>query len=126
MEVVLMASAIEVKNIDKPDERRDFPHGHLELSAIGDVTLGRATFEPGWQWSKSVKDIAGTDSCQVLHKTYVISGRMHIKHEDGTEADVGPGDFFVLQPGHDAWTVGDEPVIAFDFSAGIDEYALRR
>jgi hypothetical protein len=121
-----MTSTIEVKNVDKPDERRDFPNGHIEVNKIGDTSLGRATFQPGWQWSKAVRPLAGTESCQVLHKSYIESGRMHIAHEDGTEADLGPGDFFVCQPGHDAWVVGDESCVAFDFSSGVEDYAVRR
>lgn len=119
-------AGIEVKNVEKADERRDFPRGHVEVNKIGNVLLGRATFEPGWRWSESVKPIVGTDSCQILHYTYVQSGRLHIRLDDGTEADVGPGDFAVIQPGHDAWVVGDEPCVAFDFSSDAESYAAPR
>jgi hypothetical protein len=117
---------IQIKNVDKADERRDFPRGHVEINKIGNVLLGRATFEPGWRWSESVKPIVGTDSCQVLHHTFFQSGRMRIRMDDGSEAEAGPGDFAVIQPGHDAWVVGDEPCIAFDFSSDAEQYAAPR
>ena len=106
-----------------PDETRKFDRGHVELLTIGDVVLGRATFEPGWIWSECVKPLAGTDSCEVHHNGYILSGRMHILMDDGTEMEVGEGDFFVCPPGHDAWTIGDRPCIALDFSTGIAAYA---
>jgi mannose-6-phosphate isomerase-like protein (cupin superfamily) len=111
------------KNIDKADETRQFPNGHLDVVQVGDVTFGRATFEPGWKWSESVKPVAGTDLCMVHHNGYVVSGNLHIVMEDGTEVDVGPGDVFVCPPGHDAWVLGDEACVALDFAAGIATYA---
>jgi mannose-6-phosphate isomerase-like protein (cupin superfamily) len=117
---------IEVKTIDKPDERRDFPRGHLEVMNLTGLTFGVATFEPGWRWSDSVAPIAGTESCQIHHNCYVAQGRMHLRMDDGSEAEVGPGDVFVCPPGHDAWTVGDEPCVVYDFAGGAAEYAKAR
>lgn len=114
---------IEVKSIDKPDERRDFPRGHLEVCNLTGLTFGMATFEPGWKWSDSVKPIAGTELCEVQHYGLVLKGTLHIRMRDGSEADVGPGDLMVVPPGHDAWVVGDEQVLAYDFSSGIADYA---
>ena len=74
--------------------------------------------------SEHVKPLAGTDSCQAPHTGYVLSGRMGVRMDDGAEAEVGPGDAFVISPGHDAWTVDDEPCILLDFS-GMDQYAKR-
>lgn len=113
----------EIKSIDKPDERRDFPRGHLELLNMTGLVFGRATFEPGWRWTESLKDIAGTELCEVHHNGYIVQGRMRIRMRDGSEGEVGPGDVFVVPPGHDAWVVGDEPVVAFDFAGGIGVYA---
>jgi hypothetical protein len=113
----------EVKSIEKPDERRDFPRGHLEVVNLTGLVFGKATFEPGWRWTESVKDIAGTDLCQVHHNGYVVQGRMRISSEDGAEQEVGPGDVFVVPPGHDAWVLGDEACVVFDFAGGIGEYA---
>ncbi|GAA2404921.1 cupin domain-containing protein [Nonomuraea africana] len=114
---------IEVKSIDKPDERRDFPNGHLDVCSLSGLSFGVATFEPGWRWSESVKPIAGTESCEVHHNGFVVSGRMRIRMNDGAEAEVGPGDVFVCTPGHDAWVVGDEQVVLYDFAGGAAEYA---
>ena len=110
------------KNLNSPDETRSFDHGKMEVVELGNVTVGRATFEPGWRWSEHVKPIAGTDSCQVPHVGYIISGRLGIAMDDGTEQEFGPDEAFVIPPGHDGWVVGDEPCIALDF-AGADEYA---
>ncbi|MBN6058433.1 cupin domain-containing protein [Nonomuraea sp. RK-328] len=114
---------IEVKSIDKPDERRDFPMGHLEVCNLTGLTFGVATFEPGWRWSASVKPIAGTESCEIHHNGFVAKGRLRIRMDDGTEAEIGPGEVFVAPPGHDAWVVGDEAAIVFDFAGGAAEYA---
>ncbi|GAA1014224.1 cupin [Acrocarpospora pleiomorpha] len=117
---------IEVKSIDKPDERRDFPLGHLEVCNLTGLSFGVATFEPGWCWSESVKSIAGTELCETRHNGFVVTGRMRFRMNDGTEAEVGPGDVFVCPPGHNAWVVGDEPAIVYDFAGGAAEYAKAR
>jgi mannose-6-phosphate isomerase-like protein (cupin superfamily) len=110
------------KNIDTPHERRNFKdHGYLDVVTLGDFTIGRGVFEPGWRWSDDVKPIAGTDSCQVHHTGFVLSGRMTMRFDDGTEVTVGPGDVMDIDPGHDAWTVGDETCVLLD--TGIAAYA---
>jgi hypothetical protein len=82
------------------------------------------TFEPGWKWSECVKPVVGTDSCQVHHVGVVQAGRLHITHEDGTEADIGPGDAYVIEPGHDASVVGDQTFVALEFEGrAAEEYA---
>jgi quercetin dioxygenase-like cupin family protein len=111
-------AGLEVKNLGSPDETRPFAdRGRAEVVTVGGQTILRGTFEPGWRWSEHVKPIAKTDSCQAAHTAYVLSGRMHIRMDDGTEREVGPGDVFVCAPGHDAWIVGDEPCTLVDFSA---------
>jgi uncharacterized cupin superfamily protein len=117
-----MAKAI-VKRFSSADETRPFRgHGHVDVLKIGDGTVMRGVFEPGWKWSADVKPIAGTETCQVLHSGYVLSGRMHIVMDEGQEVDVGPGDYVLCPPGHDAWTVGDEPCVMLDV-AGAATYA---
>ena len=96
--------------------------GQLELVDSGSGFVGRATFESGWKWSEHVKPIAGTDSCEAAHMGYVLSGRMHVVMNDGSSADFGPGDVMVAPPGHDAWTVGNEPCIVIDWQ-GVKDYA---
>jgi quercetin dioxygenase-like cupin family protein len=105
-------------------ERRPFKDGkgHLEVVETGTGMVGRATFEPGWKWSKHVKPIAGTDSCQAAHMGYVLSGRMHLLMDDGTEDEFGAGDVMIAPPGHDAWTLGNEACVMVDWQ-GVADYA---
>ena len=114
------------KSLDTPEETRPFNDGmgKLELVNIGAGPVGRATFQPGWQWSKHVKPIAKTDSCQAPHMGYFIAGRMKIVMDDGEEMEFGPGDFMCAAPGHDAWIVGDEPCVFIDWQ-GFADYAKR-
>lgn len=112
----------EAKNLGTPDEIRKFDKGFMEIVEVHGQQVGRATFEPGWRWSECVKPIAGTDSCQVEHLGYVLSGRMHVEFDDGTTVEVGPGDFAHMQPGHDAWILGDEDCVLLDFM-GARTYA---
>jgi mannose-6-phosphate isomerase-like protein (cupin superfamily) len=105
----------EAKNLDTPDEKRSFEHGDLHLVNMTGATIGRAVFRPGWRWSTDVKPIIGTDSCQGHHVSYVVSGRLRVRMDDGTELDLSPGDGHVVGPGHDAWVVGDEPCVTIDF-----------
>ncbi|MGH7707563.1 MAG: cupin domain-containing protein [Vulcanimicrobiaceae bacterium] len=112
----------ERKNLDAPDETRAFSKGKLEVVTLGETSLGRATFEPGWKWSECVKPIAGTASCQAAHLGYVVSGRMKVVMDDGQQLEFGPGDGMSLPPGHDAWIVGDERCVVVDF-IGFANYA---
>ena len=115
-------AASETRNIAKPHETRPFrANGHMDVVTLGDFTLGRGVFEPGWRWSEDVKPIAGTDSCQVRHTGLCLSGQMTVKFDDGSEVNVGPGDVVLLEPGHDAWVVGDEACIMLD--TGVGAYA---
>ena len=113
-----MMSKMETKNFGTPDEIRTLPKTKIEVVNLGDGTVMKLTLEPGWRWSEHVKPTAGTDSCQVPHFNYAISGRMHVRMDDGTESEVGPGDVQLLGPGHDAWVVGDEPFVVLDFQGG--------
>jgi hypothetical protein len=117
-------AALESQSFDAPDETRTFDKGRLDIITLGDATVGRATFEPGWKWSESVKPIAGTDSCEAAHLGYVVSGHIHVQMDDGTEGDAGPGDLFNVAPGHDAWVVGDETCVLVDYE-GASHYAQR-
>ena len=109
---------LEIKNMNSPDELRSLPKTKSEVVKVGEHTVMRGTFAPGWKWSECVKPAVGTDSCQVYHVLYVISGKMNVRMEDGTEKEIGPGDVGVIPPGHDAWVVGNEPCVSIDFTAG--------
>jgi class 3 adenylate cyclase len=104
------------KRFDRPDEIRRVEKAHIELVELGELTIGRAIFEPGWRWSEHVKPIVGTESCQVHHLGYVVSGQLHIEMTDGASMDVMGGDAFEIPPGHDAWVIGDEPWISVDWA----------
>jgi uncharacterized cupin superfamily protein len=119
-------ASVEIKNFDSPDETRPFEgKGEAKVVQVAGTTIGRGTFEPGWRWSSNVKPIAGTDSCEVSHLGYVLSGRMRVEMDDGSDAEVGPGDVFAIPPGHDAEVVGDEPCEMVDFGE-FGEYAKRQ
>jgi hypothetical protein len=112
----------EHKTFERPDETREFSHGRAEIVAVGGVEIGRMIFEPGWRWSNDLKSVAGTDSCEAPHFQYHVSGHLAIRMDDGTEIQAGPGDVTSLPSGHDAWVVGDEPVIVVDWY-GASSYA---
>src|ERR1700722_9369505 len=107
------------RSFQESDKTREFPNGRAEILKIGGGEGGCLTFEPGWRWSNDVKPIAGTSSCEAPHFQYHVSGRLAIRMDDGTEFVAGPGDVTSLPSGHDAWVVGDEPVVTVDwFGAG--------
>ncbi|MDQ4028480.1 MAG: cupin domain-containing protein [Actinomycetota bacterium] len=109
-------AGMELKSLDSPDETRAFvDKGKAAVVNIGGGAVMRATFEPGWRWSEHVKPIAGTESCQSPHFLYMLSGRMKVVMDDGTEGEAGPGDVVRIEPGHDAWIVGDETCEVVDF-----------
>jgi hypothetical protein len=110
----------ELKSFMRPDEVREFPKGRLELVYIDDTTVGRAILEPGWRWSESVQPIAKTHSCESPHFQYHVSGILRVRMDDGSEFDCHPGDVSLLGSGHDAWVIGDEPVVVVDFQGMVD------
>jgi len=108
-------AGVEKSDFESPDERRTPDKTQVDVVHLGGTTAARLTMEPGWRWSECVKPVAGTDSCQARHLGVLQSGRMHVAHEDGTEQDIGPGEAYVIEPGHDAWVVGDERLVGFEF-----------
>lgn len=117
------SETMKTKSMEAPDETRTFENGKMDIVNIDEFTAGRVTLEAGWQWSEAVKPIVGTDSCQVQHTGYVVSGRMKLVHDDGSEQEMGPGDVYVIRPGHDAWIVGEETFVGVDFSSDIERFA---
>jgi quercetin dioxygenase-like cupin family protein len=111
-----------IERFESPTETRSFEKGSFELVRIGGVTVGRATYEPGWKWSEHVGKPADEESCQVEHVGLVVSGEAAVLMDDGTELVMKPGDLFHVQPGHDSWVVGDEPYVSLHF-LGADDYA---
>jgi hypothetical protein len=112
----------ELQDFATPTETRAFPNGRLDLVRIGGADIGRLTLQPGWRWSNDVKPIAGTDLCEAPHFQYHVSGTLRIRTADGQEFDATPGQVTALPAGHDAWVVGDEPVVIVDWW-GASNYA---
>ena len=115
-------AGVESKSMDNPDEVRSPDKTRVDVVKIGGNEVGRLTLEPGWRWSECIKPVVGGDSCQADHLGYAVSGRMHIEHDDGTTKEIGPGEAYIIAPGHDAWVVGDEPFVGLEFKSAA-EYA---
>lgn len=116
-----------ISNLERDGETRQFAaHGHAAIASAGGLTLMRGVFEPGWRWSNDIAPIAGTPTCQTRHLGYVISGRMQVRMDDGTELTLNAGDLLDLPSGHDAWVAGNEPCVMVDFSPEATRYARGR
>ena len=113
---------IEIRRCEKGDETRTFEHRSFELVTLRGLTVGRASYEPGWVWSEHVGKPNGEELCQVEHVGLVLSGRTGGRMADGTEFELTPGDLFHVGPGHDSWVIGDEPYVSLHFQ-GAGDYA---
>ena len=113
---------LAIRRFEEPDERREFPFGWFELLEAGGMTIGRASYEPGWRWSEHVGAALGQTSCPVEHLGIVVSGRAAVKMDDGEEFVMEPGDLFAIPGGHDSWVVGDEPYVSLHLQ-GATGYA---
>jgi quercetin dioxygenase-like cupin family protein len=114
---------LDIKRFEQADETRSFPLGTFEVVRMGALTLGRATYEPGWRWSEHVGPLTGATSCTVEHAGMVVSGRAGVRMVDGHEFEVAAGDLFTIPGGHDSWVIGDEPYVSLHF-LGADNYAV--
>ena len=110
------------KSVEQPDEVVEFPNVRTDIVHLGDVTVGRFVNQPGWRWSKDVRPAVGGDWCQIRHVGFIVSGRLGIEFTDGSSIVFGPGDVFEIPPGHDGYTVGDEPVVQIEWS-GLRNWA---
>ncbi|MGH7540357.1 MAG: cupin domain-containing protein [Gemmatimonadota bacterium] len=113
---------LRIKRFNEPDERRTFDKGVLELVSAGGMSIGRASYEPGWKWSEHVGRSAGTELCHVEHVGIVVVGRAAVRMTDGEEFVMEPGDVFTIPAGHDSWVVGEEPYVSYHVM-GAGEYA---
>jgi quercetin dioxygenase-like cupin family protein len=116
---------VVLKRFDNPDEVRTFDKGRFELVRIAGMTIGRATFEPGWKWSIHVGRLLGKKSCDVEHVGVVISGRATAAMDDGRVIEMQAGDIFYIAPGHDSWVVGQEPYVSLHL-LGASDYASHK
>lgn len=116
--------AVIIKRFDSPEEVREFEKGRFEVVRLGGMTIGRATYQPGWKWSEHVGRGMGKSSCDVEHVGMVVSGRATAAMNDGDVIEMRAGDVFYIPPGHDSWVVGDEPYVSLHF-LGTDDYARK-
>lgn len=120
-------AGIESRSFNSPDESRKPDKTQVDVVRLGGTTAARLTLEPGWSWSSAIKPVAGTTSCEARHIGVAQAGTLHVKHDDGTESDIAPGDAYVIEPGHDAWVVGDEAFVGYEFEQrAAEEYASGR
>ena len=115
-------AGVEHSDFSTPDEVRSPDKTKVELVNLAGGQIGRYTFQPGWRWSECIKPVVGTDSCKVEHVGYLVSGRLHVTLDDGSETDVTAGEAYHIPSGHDGWVVGDEPAVAVEFQ-GAASYA---
>jgi quercetin dioxygenase-like cupin family protein len=116
---------VVLKRFEHADEIRNFEKGKFELVQLGGMTIGRATYEPGWKWSEHVGKASGAKSCTVEHVGMVVSGRATAAMDDGRVIEMKAGDIFYISPGHDSWVVGDEPYVSLHFM-GAEKYAVEK
>ena len=114
-----------LKRFEAPDEIRIFEKGKFEVVRLGGMSIGRATYEPGWKWSEHVGKASGQTSCHVEHVGMVVSGQATAAMDDGNVIVMKPGDLFYVAPGHDSWVVGEEPYVSLHF-LGADHYAQKQ
>lgn len=101
-----------LRRFDRPDETRTFAKGKFEVIHIAGLTLGRATYQPGWRWSVDVGAALGKTSCDVEHVGIVLAGCADVTMDDGRVFEMKQGDVFYIEPGHDSSVVGDEPYVS--------------
>ena len=118
-------AAVVGKSFDAPDEVRTPDKVRLEVLDLGGAKAMRMTAQPGWRWSESIKPVVGGESCQARHVGLVQSGRLHLVHDDGTELDLESGQAYVIEPGHDAWVIGDEPFVGYEIESKTAETFAR-
>ena len=119
-----ISNKMQKKSMASPDETRTFEKGKIEFAKVGNTSIGKGYFEPGWSWEKCVKPIVNTNTCELPHTLYVTTGRIRFRMDNGSEEEFGPGDIGYVPPRHNAWVVGDELFEALDFT-GAETYAKK-
>jgi mannose-6-phosphate isomerase-like protein (cupin superfamily) len=110
-----MNGVLQRKNFENPDETQNIPNLKVHTIKMSDQKIIKQVYEPGWKWSKDVKPLVKTESCQMHHVGIFVSGKMRVRLNDGTETEFRAGDVANIPPGHDGWVVGDEPVVYYSF-----------
>jgi hypothetical protein len=114
-------SGTTIVTFDRPDETRNFPHGRADIVRVGASTVSLLNLEPGWHWADDIKPLAGTETCQIRHVVYMVSGRLRVTNADGSTQEIGPGQTYVIEPRHDAQVLGNDQLVAFEFSTEAAE-----
>ena len=115
---------IHSRSFDNPDEQRTPDKTTMNIVKLPGATVARIAFEPGWRWSECIRPVVGGESCQVRHVGTLLAGAMEVVSDDGGKAQLNAGDAYVIEPGHDAWVVGDQQAIGLEFEpAAVDTYA---
>ncbi len=109
--------SLETRSFDEADEVRQLEKTSVDVVRLAGASAARFTFQPGWKWSECVGPKMGTESCQATHLGVVVSGSLHVVHDDGTAMDIGPGDAYSIAPGHDAWITSDVPFVGYEFES---------
>ena len=122
MATPVTVTRLEVKSHGSPDEVRSPEKTRVEVVRLEGFTIGRFNFEPGWRWSQCIKPVVKTDSCQVSHVGYAISGRLTVRMKDGTQKTIVAGDSYTIPPGHDAWVEGNERFVGLEVMSA-EQYA---
>lgn len=110
-----VVAQLDVKSHNTPDEKRRPDKAEVDVVTVGDYTIGRLTFEPGWRWSESIKPVVNTDSCQNSHVGFCVAGKLVVETTDGKRINITEGDSYTIPPGHDAWVEGDKPFTGIEF-----------
>ena len=117
-------AGVEKRSFESPDETRTPSKTRSEIVHVGGVAASRLTLEPGWSWAECIKPVVGTETCQHRHLGVVQSGRMRVTHDDGTVLEIGPGDAYLIEPGHNAEVLGDDGFVGYEFEQkAAEEYA---
>jgi hypothetical protein len=118
-------AGVESRSLDAPDETHTPEKLTARVVHLATATVKRLEAEPGFRWSECIKPMVGGDSCESPHLGYVVSGTLHVASDDGAEVDLGPGEAYWIEPGHDAWVLGDEPLVAVEFECKSAEVSAR-
>jgi class 3 adenylate cyclase len=113
---------VQSKSFERPDDVVEFPNVRTRIVDLGDLTVGELVSQPGWRWSKDVRPTVGGEWCQARHVGFVISGKLGVEFPDGSRFELGPGDVFDIPPGHDGYTIGDQPCVQVEWM-GIRAFA---
>jgi mannose-6-phosphate isomerase-like protein (cupin superfamily) len=122
MPTPITVTKLQIKSHSAADEVRTPEKSRVEVVHLDGFTIGRFTLDPGWRWSVCIKPIVKTESCQLSHVGFAVSGKLTIRLKDGTEKSINAGDSYTIPPGHEAWVEGGSPFVGIEVLSA-DQYA---